>query len=204
MTQIQAIVLLSGGIDSMACLAISRDHGEAIYALTIDYGQRARKEIDAARNIVDRVRGTVTIEHEIAFVGVNDSAHDRWALRETPEWIPARNLVLLSVALNRALAVGAGKIYIGTNAGDHMFPDSTELFLAGFAELARISAAQVGSADTIQIERPFINYAKRTIVSFARSSGLPIDATWSCYADGEAPCNRCKGCTSRRSAGGDD
>ena len=208
-----AVVLLSGGLDSMVTAGLAREQGFALNALTIDYGQRHRIEIEAARLIAERLGAArhVVLPLDLrAFGGsalTDDIAVPKGGL--TPgipvTYVPARNLVFLSLTLAWAEALGARDIFIGVNALDYSgYPDCRPEFIAGFAALAELATKAgsegAGKGGGFRIHAPLQHLGKAEIAREARRLGLEPGWSWSCYDpldDGRA-CGLCDSCRLRR------
>ncbi len=204
-----AVVLLSGGLDSMVSAAIARERGFELCALTIDYGQRHRIEIEAAREIAKRLG---CIRHEIlqldlrAFGGSALTDEIDVPLEGVGEdipvtYVPARNIVFLSLTLAWAEAVGARDIFIGVNALDYSgYPDCRPEFIAAFEEMARLGTRAGVESDPFRIVAPLQHMTKADIAREAHRLGLDPAMSWSCYAptvDGRA-CGLCDSCRLRQ------
>lgn len=204
-----AVVLLSGGLDSMVSAAIAAELGFAVNALTIDYNQRHRREIDAARQIAVQLRTQrhVVLPLDLSKFGGSALTDDIAVPKDGvgPDipvtYVPARNLVFLSLTLAWAEAIGARDIFIGVNALDYSgYPDCRPEFIASFTETARLAtkAGAEGSPFTIHTPLQFMSKA-----DIARETGrLQLDPgmSWSCYdpqGDGTA-CGACDSCRLRR------
>jgi len=205
-----AVVLLSGGLDSAVTLAAMRADGYAVHALTIDYGQRHAVEIEHAA----RLAAHYGAEHRV--VSLDLRAFGGSALtaelsvpKDRPEgaggipitYVPARNTIFLSLALAWAEVLGAGAIALGVNAVDYSgYPDCRPEYLAAFERLARL-ATRVGveSGSAPRIVAPLIGLTKADIVRRGVELGVPFELTHSCYdpEDGAA-CGRCDSCRIRR------
>ena len=205
----EAVILLSGGLDSMVTAGLAYEQGFALNALTIDYNQRHRVEIDAARQIagrLDAARHVVLPLDLRAFGGsalTDDIAVPKGGLAPgiPVTYVPARNLVFLSLTLAWAEALGARDIFIGVNALDYSgYPDCRPEFIAGFAALADL-ATKAGSEGTgFRIHAPLQHLGKAEIAREARRLGLDPGLSWSCYdphVDGRA-CGLCDSCRLRR------
>ena len=204
-----AVVLLSGGLDSMVAAAMAREAGFAIHALTIDYNQRHRREIDAARLIAEELGALrhVVLPLDLRQFGgsalTDDLAVPKGGVgADIPvTYVPARNLIFLSLTLAWAEAVGARDIFIGVNALDYSgYPDCRPEFIAGFQDLAEIAtkAGVEGTPFTIQAPLQFLSKAQ--IAAEAQRLGLDPAMSWSCYdptADGLA-CGLCDSCRLRK------
>ncbi len=203
----RAIVLLSGGLDSMVCAALAREAGFSVLALTIDYQQRHRVEIEAARNIAALLaeRHIVLPIDLRAFGGsalTADIAVPKDGVQEgiPVTYVPARNTVFLSLALAWAEAAGARDLFVGVNAVDYSgYPDCRPEFIAAFEALAnRATKAGVEGAG-FTIHAPLQMMSKADIARESDRLGLDAGLSHSCYdpaADGGA-CGRCDACRLR-------
>ncbi len=204
-----SVVLLSGGMDSATCLALAvRDH-PPVHALTIEYGQRHAKEIRAARAVARRlgVRRHVVLHLPLGPLLESTLTRPRRRVpRRTPPagtipstYVPARNTILLSVALGYAESHHLGAIYLGANAIDYSgYPDCRPEYLRAFDRLARL-ATRVGVEEgrTIHVVAPLLRKSKAEIVRVGERLGVPWELTWSCYEGGRRPCGRCPSCRLR-------
>lgn len=204
-----AVVLLSGGLDSMVCTAIAQEQGFRVLALTIDYNQRHRVELDAARAIADRlgVERHVVLPMDLRQFGGSaltaDIAEPKGGVgADIPiTYVPARNLIFLSLALAWAEAAGSNDLFIGVNALDYSgYPDCRPEFIGGFEALARV-ATKIGSeGGTVTVHAPLQHLKKSEIAQEAARLGLDAGQSWSCYdplPDGRA-CGVCDSCRLRR------
>ena len=207
----RAIVLLSGGLDSATCLLIAKKEAREVFALSFDYGQRHRVELERARDLALRYGASV---HRI--VKLDLPAPESSALtdrsREVPRhalgreaipvtYVPARNTLFLSHAVAWGEAIGAGDVYIGANALDYSgYPDCRPEFLEAFERTANLGTkAGVEGALAFRIHAPLLRMTKGEIVSRAAELGLDFALTSSCYdptPDGE-PCRSCDSCLLR-------
>ena len=204
-----AVVLLSGGLDSMVSAGLAREAGYRIAALTIDYGQRHRREIDAARAIAARLgidRHVVLALDLRAFGGsalTDDIAVPKHGIDGTipVTYVPARNLVFLSLTLAWAEALGARDIVIGVNALDYSgYPDCRPEFIAAFADLADLATKAGDEGHRFAVHAPLQHLSKAEIAREAQRLGLDPALSWSCYdpqGDGSA-CGLCDSCRLRR------
>jgi len=206
-----AVVLLSGGLDSATALATARERGFACHALSVDYGQRHLAELEAARRVA---RAGGVREHRIMHVdlaGIGGSAltDHSIAVPEQPTsgipvtYVPARNTLMLSLALGWAEVLGAHHIFIGVNVLDSSgYPDCRPEFIAAFGKLAALATRAGVAGHPCRIEAPLIELTKAEIIREGTRLGVDYAATVSCYqadADGRA-CGRCDACR-LRSAG---
>lgn len=204
-----AVVLVSGGLDSATVLALARAEGWACHALSFDYGQRHRAELDAARRVAE-AGGAVA--HRIVGLdlgGIGGSALTDAAIA-VPEaggegipvtYVPARNTVFLAVALGLAEVIGATDIFIGVNAVDYSgYPDCRPAFIAAFEELANLATKAGVEGARFKIHAPLIELSKAGIIRRGTELGVDYSSTVSCYqADGQGrACGRCDACALRR------
>jgi 7-cyano-7-deazaguanine synthase len=203
----EAVVLLSGGLDSMVCAGIARERGFSVVALTVDYNQRHRVELEAARAIAARLadRHIVLPLDLRAFGGsalTSDIAvpKDGVAPGIPVTYVPARNTIFLSLALGLAEASGARDIFIGVNALDYSgYPDCRPEFVAGFERLANLATKAGVEGDRVTVHAPLQQMSKAEIAREAERLGLDAALSHSCYdplADGRH-CGRCDACRLR-------
>lgn len=204
-----AVVLLSGGLDSMVCAGLALEQGFRVFALTIDYNQRHRVELDSAQRIASRlgIERHVVLPLDLRQFG-GSALTDAIDVPKTGvgenipvTYVPARNLVFLSLALAWAEAIGSDDIFIGVNALDYSgYPDCRPEFIQGFQNIARV-ATKVGSeGGTVRIHAPLQNMRKADIAREAARLNLDPGESWSCYdplPDGR-PCGMCDSCRLRR------
>ena len=202
-----AIVLLSGGLDSMVCAGLAREAGFAVVALTIDYGQRHRVELDAATAIAAKLAdrhfvlpldlrqfGGSALTDEIAV------PKDGVARGIPVTYVPARNTIFLSLALGLAEARGARDIFIGVNALDYSgYPDCRPEFIAEFQRLAELATKAGVEGEPFTIHAPLQRMSKAEIAREAERLGVDAGLSHSCYdplPDG-THCGRCEACRLR-------
>ena len=204
-----AVVLLSGGLDSATALAIAREQGFRCYALSVDYGQRHGAELSAAQRVA---RAGGACEHRVMRVdlaGIGGSAltDPNIAVPETPAtgipvtYVPARNTVMLSLALAWAEVLGGRDLFIGVNFLDSSgYPDCRPEFIAAFRDLAAVATRAGVEGNPCRVHTPLINWTKAQIIAHGRRLGVDYAQTVSCYqadTDGRA-CGRCDACRLRR------
>ena len=205
----KAVVLLSGGLDSMVCAGLARELGFDLYALTIDYNQRHRCEIDSARVIAAELgaRRHVILPLDLRQFGGSALTDDLAVPKDGvgPDipvtYVPARNLVFLSLTLAWAEALGARDIYIGVNALDYSgYPDCRPEFVAGFADLAQLATKAGAEGEGFTIHTPLQFLSKAEIALETQRLGLDPAMCWSCYdpQDDGAACGLCDSCRLRR------
>jgi 7-cyano-7-deazaguanine synthase len=204
-----AIVLLSGGLDSATVLAIAKSRGFQSFALSVHYGQRHHAELLAAKHVAvylgahqHRVMGV-----DLAGVGGSALTDETLAVPESPTegipitYVPARNTLLLSLALGWAEVIGAGDIFVGVNAVDYSgYPDCRPEFIAAFEKLAQLATKAGVEGGRLKIHAPLVNMTKGDIIRTGLSLGVDYSMTVSCYqadAKGRA-CGRCDSCRLRR------
>lgn len=217
--QAPAVVLLSGGLDSMVAAALARERGFAINALTIDYNQRHRREIESAREIARYLgaRRHLVLPLDLRSIG-GSALTDDLAVPKTGlepgipvTYVPARNLIFLSLTLAWAEVLGARDVFIGVNALDYSgYPDCRPEFIASFAETARLATKAGDEGQAVRIQAPLQDWGKARIAQEAARLGLDPAMSWSCYdptPEGLA-CGLCDSCRLRRAgfadAGVDD
>jgi len=205
----KAVVLLSGGLDSMVAAGLAREAGFALHALTIDYNQRHRIELDAARVIAARLGAErhVVLPLDLRAFGGSALTDDIAVPKDGvgPDipvtYVPARNLVFLSLTLAWAEALGARDIFIGVNALDYSgYPDCRPEFIAAFAEIAELATKAGAGGERFAIHAPLQFLGKAEIAREAQRLGLDPGLSWSCYdplPDGRA-CGACDSCRLRR------
>jgi len=204
-----AVVLLSGGLDSMVAAGMAAESGYRINALTIDYNQRHRREIEAARQIahVLDAQRHVILPLDLSMFGGSaltaDSAVPKDGVGETipVTYVPARNLVFLSLTLAWAEAIGARDIFIGVNALDYSgYPDCRPEFIEGFENLARLATKVGAEGGDIRIHAPLQFLGKAEIAAQADRLGLDAGMSWSCYdpTDEGRACGLCDSCRLRK------
>lgn len=204
-----AVVLLSGGLDSMVAAGLAREQGYAIHALTIDYNQRHRREIDAARTIAAKLGAVrhVVLPLDLRQFGgsalTSEIAVPKGGLGDDipVTYVPARNLIFLSLTLGWAEPLGVSDIFIGVNALDYSgYPDCRPEFIASFTETARLATKEGAEGGTFTIHTPLQHWGKARIAQEAARLGLDPGMSWSCYdptADGLA-CGLCDSCRLRQ------
>jgi 7-cyano-7-deazaguanine synthase len=207
----KAVVLLSGGLDSYTTAAIAQSKGFEVHALTVAYGQRHACEIEAARRVVHNlsIADHKVIQLDLRLFGgsalTDDISVPKSEITEEDHipstYVPARNTILLSLALGWAEVLGAFDIFIGANAVDYSgYPDCRPEFIEAFAKLANLgTAAAVEGKGTFQIQTPLIHMTKAQIITRGRELGLDYSITHSCYDPDEQgrACGQCDSCRLR-------
>ena len=214
MSKLPAVILLSGGLDSATAAAIARQQGFDLYALSVDYGQRHRFELQAARRVAQALGAT---RHEVLSVDLGRLGHSALtAAIDVPKdrpaaemadgipitYVPARNTVLLSLALAYAEVVGAADIFLGVNAIDYSgYPDCRPEYIAAFTAMANLATkASVKGRLKFAIHAPLIHWTKAEIIRRGVALGVDYRLTHSCYDPDPAgtSCGRCDACLLRR------
>ncbi|MFO1466772.1 MAG: 7-cyano-7-deazaguanine synthase QueC [Steroidobacteraceae bacterium] len=204
----RAVVLLSGGLDSATCLAIARSQGFECHALSVDYGQRHRAELDAAAAVA---RSLGALEHrtmriDLAGIGGSALTDSRIAVPTAPSkgipvtYVPARNTQLLALALGWAEVLGAHDLFVGVNAVDYSgYPDCRPAFIEAFEHLANLATKAGVEGQRWRIRAPLIRWSKAQIIREGLRLGVDFGATVSCYRADEAgrACGRCDSCRLR-------
>ena len=205
--QKKAVVLVSGGLDSVTALAIAQDQGFDGYALSVDYGQRHRSELDAAKRVTSAAGVPLKIlPLDLRAIGGSALTDDI----EVPEsetsgipitYVPARNTIMLSLALAYAEVLGADDIFIGVNAVDYSgYPDCRPEFIQAYQQMARLATRAGVEGGKMTIHTPLIDLSKAGIIRKGLELGVDYAITVSCYqADGEGQaCGLCDSCRIRR------
>jgi len=203
----KAVVLLSGGLDSVTVLAIAREAGFDCHALAVDYGQRHRSELAAARRVAGAAGVPLKVlPLDLRAIGGSALTDDI----EVPEggttgipvtYVPARNTILLSLALGYAEVLGADDLFIGVNAVDYSgYPDCRPEFIAAYQAMARLATKAGVEGAELTIHTPLIDLTKAEIIRRGTGLGVDYSLTVSCYqADGEGrACGVCDSCRIRR------
>lgn len=203
----KAVVLLSGGLDSATVLAIARSEDFECHGLTVDYGQRHAVELEAARRVSESMGVPLrTISVDLRAIGGSALTDDAIEVPESggrgipATYVPARNTVLLSLALGMAETLGAHDIFAGMNAVDYSgYPDCRPAFVAAFEQLAEVATKAGVEGKGFRIRTPLMELRKAEIIRRGRELGVDYSLTVSCYrADGEGrACGRCDSCRFR-------
>lgn len=204
-----AIVLLSGGLDSATAAAIARQDGFDLIALSFDYGQRHKKELQSAGYVASWLgcKAHYTAQIPLSAWGGSALTDDidvpvHGVGSDIPvTYVPGRNTVFISIALSLAEAKGATAIYLGINAVDYSgYPDCRPEYLEVFQTLANLSSKAGIEGNGPKLVAPLVAMSKADIVREAMRLGVPIKQTWSCYQGGEEPCGVCDSCRIRDAA----
>jgi 7-cyano-7-deazaguanine synthase len=205
----QAVILLSGGMDSMVVAGLAREAGYGLLALTVDYNQRHRVELEAAARIATRLGA----EHHIVLpldlsrfggsaltgaIAVPKDGVEEGAIPVT--YVPARNTIFLSLCLGWAEAAGARDLFIGVNALDYSgYPDCRPAFVAAFETMANLATKAGVEGECFTVHTPLLHMTKAEIAAEAARLGLDAGMSWSCYdpAPGGLHCGLCDSCRLR-------
>ncbi|MGC8645020.1 MAG: 7-cyano-7-deazaguanine synthase QueC [Thermoplasmata archaeon] len=205
---IRAVSLLSGGLDSSTLLGLVVSMGYDVTALSFDYGQRHSREIRSAKMVAEHYG----VEHKIMRIDlraiggsaltddieVPEYGIDEIGSKIPVTYVPARNTILLSVALGLAEVLEAAKIFIGANYLDYSgYPDCRPEYFEAMNNLFKVATKRTVEGDRIEVEAPLLKYTKADIVKLALKLKVPIELTWSCYRGGRAACGRCDSCKLR-------
>ena len=206
-----AIALLSGGLDSATAAALAQAKGYRVIGLSFDYGQRHRRELQAAAAVAQALG---LAEHHS--ISVNLAAWGGSALTDTAmevpnagvqdgvipsTYVPGRNTVFISIGLSLAEARGAERLVLGVNAVDYSgYPDCRPDYLGAFQTLADLASKAGREGHGTQLWAPLVEWSTTKIVQEALRLGVPIEQTWSCYSGGEHPCGVCDSCRIRDAA----
>ncbi len=206
-----AVVLLSGGLDSTTVLAIALSKGREVHALTVDYGQRHRKEVDAAKRVAKhfRVQDHRILKVDLRPIGGSaltdarvkvpiDRTRKEMRTGIPATYVPARNTILLGLGLALAESSDADELYIAANAIDYSnYPDCRPEFYDAFREVARLGTRRGVEGRPIHVHTPLIRMTKADIVRTGAKLGVPFELTWSCYHGRAKACGVCDSCQLR-------
>ena len=206
-----AIALLSGGLDSATAAALALEQGQRVIGLSFDYGQRHRRELEAAARVAAQLG---LAEHHT--ISVNLAAWGGSALTDSriavpsegvqsdvipSTYVPGRNTVFIAIGLSLAEARGAERLVLGVNAVDYSgYPDCRPDYLTAFQQLADLASKAGREGHGSQLWAPLVEWSKTQIVQEALRLGVPIAETWSCYSGGDQPCGVCDSCRIRDAA----
>ncbi|MFA5160303.1 MAG: 7-cyano-7-deazaguanine synthase QueC [Candidatus Omnitrophota bacterium] len=205
----KAVCLLSGGMDSAVCLYFARREGYEPVALSFDYGQRHKKEIQAAHRLAHGVdasqhvirfklpwKGSSLLEHNGKIP--HGRSPERMSAAIPSTYVPARNSIFLSMAFSCAEAEGAKAIFFGANALDFSgYPDCRPDFITAFTEAMRQGTKAGIDDDPVLILAPLLCMTKKEIVLLGKELDVPFELTWTCYEGESRPCGTCDACMLR-------
>ncbi len=206
-----AVALLSGGLDSATAAALAQEAGLRVIGLSFDYGQRHRRELQAATAMAQHLG---LAEHHT--MAVNLAAWGGSSLTDLQQavpsdgvveglipstYVPGRNTVFIALGLSLAEARGAERLVLGVNAVDYSgYPDCRPDYLEAFQKLADLASKSGREGHGAQLWAPLVHWSKTRIVAEALRLELPIELTWSCYSGADKPCGRCDSCRIRDAA----
>lgn len=205
----KAVVLLSGGLDSSTVLALALEAGDEVTALSFDYGQRHSRELRSAQALAEHygVRQVLSSLNPDVFRSSLVGEGDELPQERDPEgmaeeipstYVPARNIIMLSIAAGLCESLGGERIYLGANIVDYSgYPDCRPAFIAAFQEMLRQGTQAGVEGSPIQVETPIMSLSKGGIVKEALRLQVPLELTWSCYEGGEEACGVCDSCLLR-------
>ncbi len=202
------IILASGGLDSSTVAGIARRSEAKIYGLSFDYGQRHKKELNAAKKIAKHFKfdDLKIVKIDLSLWG-GSSLTDKKKLipnkginKDTipNTYVPGRNTIFISIALSYAEAINADLIGLGVNALDYSgYPDCRPDYIQQFQKLANLANKRGRENKPIKLWTPLIDLNKEEIIEMAFNHNVPIEKTWSCYVGGNKPCETCDSCRIR-------
>jgi 7-cyano-7-deazaguanine synthase len=204
----KAVVLLSGGLDSATTLAIARSDGFACYCLSLDYGQRHGSELKAASRVAAALGASEqrTVKLDLTAFGGSALTDDKIAVPTAPSegipitYVPARNTIMLSLALAWAEVLGSRDIFIGANAVDYSgYPDCRPEYLDAFEKMANFATKSAVEGQTVRIRAPLVALSKAEIIRCGTNLGVDYSLTVSCYQADDAglACGLCDSCRLR-------
>ncbi len=207
----EAVVLLSGGLDSSTVVALAEEQGFEVVALTFDYGQRHKKELESARWVAEHfaVKEHIVVKLDIGSLLKSSLTHPSIEMPERrtrqqiessipSTYVPSRNTIFLSVASSIAESRDAAAVFIAANAVDFSgYPDCTPEFVAAFQLVLDVGTKAGKEGRGIRVEAPLLRKSKAEIVREAVRLKVPIEKTWSCYRGGAKACGRCDSCLLR-------
>ncbi|NME97678.1 7-cyano-7-deazaguanine synthase QueC [Aneurinibacillus aneurinilyticus] len=208
----KAVVVLSGGLDSTTCMGIAKDAGYELYPLTFYYGQRHNREVEQAKKIADfygvpahrlvnldflgQIGGSALTDTNIEVPVVQANAADEEEIPAT--YVPARNMIFLSLAAAYAEVVGAEVIYIGVSAVDYSgYPDCRPEFIRSMNETVHLATKAGAKGTGIRIEAPLAHLSKKETIEWGLALGVPYELSTSCYQGGAEACGECDSCRLR-------
>lgn len=207
----EAIVLLSGGLDSSTVLALAKERGYDVVALTFDYGQKHKRELSSSKKVALHFKAKVHIVLPLDLGELLKSSLTRESIpipeNRTEEeissgvpstYVPSRNIIFLSIAASIAESRGADVIFIAANSVDFSgYPDCTAEFMAAFQRVIDVGTKAGRDGRGIRVEAPILTKSKGDIVREAIRLKVPLEDTWSCYKGGAKACGKCDSCLLR-------
>ena len=207
----RALVLLSGGLDSTVCLAIAVRDAPVVTAVTVDYGQRHRVELESATRVATALSAEqLVVDLDLSAWGGSALTDDAIAVPDhtvgpsgaapaiPTTYVPARNLIFCALACGIAESRGCDSVYLGVNALDYSgYPDCRPEFVAAFQQAAALGLKRGVEGHPLEFRTPLIRLTKAEIVRLGVDLGAPLALTWSCYRGGAEPCGSCDSCVLR-------
>jgi 7-cyano-7-deazaguanine synthase len=207
----KAVCLISGGIDSCVTTYIAKSKGYKIFALSFNYGQRHKKEIECAKKIAQLVKAKKHVIFDINLDKFGGSSLvdkklkpeinrgiDEIGKKIPSTYVPARNTVFLSIALAFAETIDAEAIFIGVTATDYSgYPDCRPEYIEAFQKMVNLATKKCIEGKSIEIKAPLLSLSKAEIIKKGKKLGVPFDKTWSCYLGGKLACGKCDSCLLR-------
>ena len=207
----KAVCLISGGIDSCVTTYIAKSKGYEIFALSFNYGQRHKKEIECAKKIAQLVKAKKHVIFDINLDKFGRSSlvdkklkpeinrsFDDIGKKIPSTYVPARNTVFLSIALAYAETIDAEAIFIGVTATDYSgYPDCRPEYIEAFQKIVNLATKKCIEGKSIEIKAPLLSLSKAEIIKKGKKLGVPFDKTWSCYLGGKLACGKCDSCLLR-------
>ncbi len=207
----EAVVLLSGGLDSSTVLAMACERGHEVVALTFDYGQKHKRELNSARKIAKHFK---VKEHLVVPLNIGElltssltsetmeipqrQSLDKAGSEIPSTYVPSRNIIFLSIAASVAESRGARAVFIAANSVDFSgYPDCTPEFISAFQKVLDVGTKAGKAGIGIRVEAPILTKSKAEIIKEAMRLKVPLELTWSCYKGGAKACGRCDSCLLR-------
>lgn len=211
MSNKKAVILLSGGLDSATTLGIALKEDYIVYALSFAYGQRHDRELDSAKKLVDHynVQNHEIIDLDLRKICVSALTDEKQPIPEKRSsselasnipitYVPARNLIMLSMAVAFAESIEADSVFIGVNVIDYSgYPDCRPEFIKAFEHTAALATKTGVEGNVIKIKTPLITMSKSEIIKLAKKLNIPFHLTWSCYKGEHKACGVCDSCQLR-------
>jgi 7-cyano-7-deazaguanine synthase len=208
---VKAVILLSGGLDSSVTLAMAKEEDYELYPLSFDYGQRHGKELESARKIAEYygLKEHKIMKIDLTQIGGSALTDKSISVPEKKEledigkdipitYVPARNTILLSLAVGYAEVIFANAVFIGANALDYSgYPDCRPEYLEAFQKVVQLGTKMGSEGKPIEIKYPLINMTKAQIIKEGANLKVPFYLTWSCYKGGDLACGKCDSCLLR-------
>lgn len=206
MTKTKSVMILSGGLDSTTLLYQLKAEEKEVYAISFDYGQKHRRELEIAKKTCERLG----ISHKMVDISsltelisnssltsdkpIPEGHYQEESMKSTV--VPNRNMIFAAIAIGYAVNIGAQEIALGVHSGDHaIYPDCRPEFIEALEAIAKVS-----NYEPVKIYTPFLYFSKSEIVSRGNGLGVDFSLTWTCYNGGEKPCGKCGSCVEREEA----